>query len=623
LYVDGHLWSSGKLGYPRADVVAAIGAGTTENCGWQLTLNPPEDVSRTYHLTVEAMSADGRVAVLGEGELRLTDDAVTRARFEPPPIRVHLDNPESGTETSDETVRVAGWVDLGDEALDKVSIEVNGIEVGTARCFLPRPDVAVATGDPRQCFVGFEFYWARDPYLAEIELTATAITCFGVRTRSSASVLRLLPLLPAEDTPTLGLPSRGELRINGRAQASRMQRGDERLRVLVATHSLALGGGQLWLAEVLDYFSQDRDVTFSVISTDDGPLRADLEDAGVPVHLTDPLASGDAARYECRVQELERVLDRQDYDVVLCNTIGTFFIADAAQRLGVPTVFAIHEHFQLSEWWPYRNSQIQGSYAFRCLVETLSAASEIVFESQATRQLYADMLGRDVGTTIYYGVSTGAIDKYQSENSKQKARRELGIQADSTVILNIGTFEPRKAQAAIIEVFERVAARHNELVLLLLGSRTDHYSIAIENLLNTRDPAAPTIVTIPVTRDIWPYYHAADLLISASDIESMPRSFIEAMAFHTPIVTTDVAGCKELVYDAVSGWTCPPRTTIGLEIALERALASREAWADYARAGRLLLDRRHSSSTHSARLLELLRRTARTPRMEAVSRSVR
>jgi len=41
----------------------------------------------------------------------------------------------------------------------------------------------------------------------------------------------------------------------------------------------------------------------------------------------------------------------------------------------------------------------------------------------------------------------------------------------------------------------------------------------------------------------------ADLLLCASDIESLPRSILEAMAFELPVVSTDAFGIADLIDD--------------------------------------------------------------------------
>jgi glycosyltransferase involved in cell wall biosynthesis len=287
--------------------------------------------------------------------------------------------------------------------------------------------------------------------------------------------------------------------------------------------------------------------------------------------------------------------------------VATFFIADAAHRLGIPVVMAVHEHFTLAEWWPFTDTQIEGSYAFTAFREALKRAHRLVFEARATQDFYRDMLGIDNGELVYYGIDVSAIEAYLHDADREALRAEIGVTEDTTLIVNIGMFEPRKSQAMLVDVFDRVARRHPDAELLLVGAGKDPYTEALNRVLEHSRPADGRIRTLPVTRDIRHVYAAADLLVSASDIESMPRSFMEAMAFGLPIVSTDVAGCPELVVEDHNGWTAPVRTSVGIEMALERALDNAGQWHRFGERGRELLQARHSVAAHGTRIANLLR----------------
>ena len=52
----------------------------------------------------------------------------------------------------------------------------------------------------------------------------------------------------------------------------------------------------------------------------------------------------------------------------------------------------------------------------------------------------------------------------------------------------------------------------------------------------------PRIRIEPVQPGIHRWYHAVDVLVCASDVESLPRSMLEAMAFGRPVASTAVFG---------------------------------------------------------------------------------
>ncbi len=52
--------------------------------------------------------------------------------------------------------------------------------------------------------------------------------------------------------------------------------------------------------------------------------------------------------------------------------------------------------------------------------------------------------------------------------------------------------------------------------------------------------------------------------------EGVPKSLIEAASAARPIVTYDIAGCREIVHDGVNGFLTPPRDTKKLALAIEK-----------------------------------------------------
>ncbi len=58
------------------------------------------------------------------------------------------------------------------------------------------------------------------------------------------------------------------------------------------------------------------------------------------------------------------------------------------------------------------------------------------------------------------------------------------------------------------------------------------------------------------TNDVRPYVNDADCIVLPSYREGSPRSLMEAACLGKPIVTTDVAGCRQVVQDGVNGFLC-------------------------------------------------------------------
>ena len=152
-----------------------------------------------------------------------------------------------------------------------------------------------------------------------------------------------------------------------------------------------------------------------------------------------------------------------------------------------------------------------------------------------------------------YGVDIGEIDAYRDSVQRTSLRASAGFDDTDKVVLVMGTTEPRKAQAAAVAAFDELSVVYDNLHLVLVGANSSHYSEALEvQIERTRN--SNRIHLIPVTSNIYQWYEMSDLFLCASDMESLPRSIIEAMAFELPVVSTDIYGISDLIDDGRTGW---------------------------------------------------------------------
>ncbi|HVV18529.1 MAG TPA: glycosyltransferase, partial [Pseudonocardiaceae bacterium] len=86
-----------------------------------------------------------------------------------------------------------------------------------------------------------------------------------------------------------------------------------------------------------------------------------------------------------------------------------------------------------------------------------------------------------------------------------------------------------------------------------------------------RSDLSDSVRLVPVQRDPTPWLQAADLFVNSSDIESLPRSILEAVCCGIPVVASDVFGAREMIGDGRSGWLFEPNDVDALAVALIRA----------------------------------------------------
>jgi len=507
----------------------------------------------------------------------------------------HLDGPGSGTTVNRGALAITGWALFPSEPTVRVELWLGGERLGRARLGFLRPDVDES----------FEFTTA---YVSGFQLTADLTAWKGedgpatlrtIATSASGQRFELEPVqlivAPAKKARVLELPPPA-------ARTTRPQRKDG-LQLLVCTHQLDLGGAQLYLLDLLRELAKDESLTPTVVSAIDGTTRRDLEELGIPVHISSLVPREDLSSHIGRVEELAAWAADRDFDVALINTSTTLAFpgAEAAALLGIPVVWTIHESFPPPVLWSDLSPEVheRGERA-------LSQASLALFEAEATQRLYEPPLAPSQCLTIPYGIDLSPIDAARAGFDKAAARRDAGIAEDADVLLCIGTIEPRKAQIPLTQAFELIADRHPRAHLVFVGGSDKPDSLALAEYIEVTG-WSDRIELIPITPDVHNWYGLSDFLVCASDIESLPRTVLESMAWEKPVLATRVFGLPELIDDGETGWLCEPSDTMAAAAALDRALTSKaEERRQIGRAARGLVERRHSLPKYANQVAKLL-----------------
>jgi len=393
--------------------------------------------------------------------------------------------------------------------------------------------------------------------------------------------------------------------LQGRMQwgsTARARRADETVNVLVFTHDLGYGGAQLYLVELLERLLALQRLTATVVAPSDGPLRTRMESLGIRVHVTAGYPVSTVDLYEGKIAELLAWAGPQEFDIALVNTMMAFAGIEVADRLGIPSIFSIHESYEFDDLWATYFPDGVDPYVRERGRWTLSCASALVFEAEATRRQYVGHGEARRFLTLPYGIEIAEIDRFRAGFDRAAARRAIGATDETEVLLCLGTVEPRKAQAVLAKAFSHVADSHREAMLLLVGQRPiahDLYADAIDEYAR-RVGLTGRIRTLPMDPEPYKWHGVSDVLVCASDLESLPRVVLEGMAFETPVLATDVFGLGELIEDGKTGYLCQARDAASLARGLGRVLSAEPAErAAVASAGSERVRSRHDPAVYA------------------------
>jgi len=595
LSINGTVVATADLMATPPDLVAA--RPETRNCsrcGWRASIDLRGFDDRHVRLGGLAVFSSGLVR-----ELSTQDVVVGRSRIG------EITHPLPGSIVHRGPVQVTGWADPP-FGLARIEVRVNGKDVGRARPVIPVPRGEPAPGGSIASATdlrGFEHMVGGAGPSLRIE--AEVVDRTGRRFPIAGSDVTLEA--EASEPPT------GGERLDVLAARVRSVRPATRhdgppIRLVAFTNRLDRGGGQLYLTELLRQLLPWSDTSCLVVSALDGPLRDELEAQGASVHVTDfPFSSAEA--YESRLLELAHLVTAHDCNVSIVNTAVAGIGADLAIRLGIPGIWAIHESVAPDEHWlmPYYVTEVS-PYVSGRLRHALAESAVVVFEAEATRKLYLSG-ARDAERfqLVPYGVPIGVIDEYRRITDRAEMRAANGIGEGAVVLLCVGTFEPRKAQAALVMAFAQIADSFPDTLLVLVGAIPSTYSEAVRELV-VELGLESRIRVEPVVDDVFAWYLSADVFVLGSDVESMPRTLLEAMAFEIPVLATSTFGITELIEDGRTGLLVEPRDLSALEVGLSRVLSMPIAErAALGTAASNAVRERHNSANYASTYRKLLR----------------
>ena len=122
-----------------------------------------------------------------------------------------------------------------------------------------------------------------------------------------------------------------------------------------------------------------------------------------------------------------------------------------------------------------------------------------------------------------------------SENNRKRLRAKLNL-GKKLVIGHMGRLNDQKNQSYLIDVFEGVAKKRSDAVLLLVGNGPDEEKI--KKRVND-SPYKGRIILYGVTDDPAALYSAMDLFVLPSKYEGLPVVLLEAQISGLPCLVSD------------------------------------------------------------------------------------
>jgi glycosyltransferase involved in cell wall biosynthesis len=217
-------------------------------------------------------------------------------------------------------------------------------------------------------------------------------------------------------------------------------------------------------------------------------------------------------------------------------------------------------------------------------------------------QLVRDGIPKERLRTIYGSFD---VERFDPATDGEAVRQAWGVPADVPLVGMAASFKSRKkGQSDFLKAAKRVLETRPDACFVLAGDgNSERWQREARELGIAEHVRFPGFVT-----DMPAALAAMDVAVCASTRgEGLTGSVREALAMARSVVSTDVAGNRELVRNGETGLLVPPRDPQPLAGAVSRLLADRDAAAAMGQAGRKLVLELCTDDVRASQVEELYR----------------
>jgi glycosyltransferase involved in cell wall biosynthesis len=185
-------------------------------------------------------------------------------------------------------------------------------------------------------------------------------------------------------------------------------------------------------------------------------------------------------------------------------------------------------------------------------------------------------------------------------------RRNLGIQDDEILLLNIARIHPEKAHDQLLRSFQLVHAKYPKTRLWISGTGWQYLEDELDALRKELGIEHAAEV-IGFKQELWPLLDAADMMVHPSHVEGVPMAIQYGMAAELPIVISDVGGIREIIKDGRTGVLVPENDIEGFAQTVIALLEDKQRAQQLGRGARDFVLNEYSIETAVMRIADTYR----------------
>jgi glycosyltransferase involved in cell wall biosynthesis len=268
------------------------------------------------------------------------------------------------------------------------------------------------------------------------------------------------------------------------------------------------------------------------------------------------------------------------------------------ERSHLPAVVTVHDctYFDHPEW--HQPAKVR--FFRRAIQVAARRAAVVICVSEATAARFTELC-RPIAPVVvaHHGVDRDRFGVVEpAPGADADALSHLGIDADRPLVVFVGTLEPRKGVASLVVAFDRVAERHRDAMLVLVGQ--PGWGHELDALATARHRDRVVVTGYVPDAAVPALLRRATAVAYPSLDEGFGLPAFEALACAAPLVTTTGTPMAGIAGDAAL--LVPPGDVGALAEALDTLLGGDPEVERRRQAGLLAvsgLTWEHSASLHA------------------------
>lgn len=373
---------------------------------------------------------------------------------------------------------------------------------------------------------------------------------------------------------------------------------DEPIRILDLRDSPWVDGPGRTILETAEHIDGKRfDVTIGGFHTGKPEQNAYLTEArnrGLPVQAIEERRAFDPSVF----RRIVRIVKDDKVDLIHTHDFRTDLLGVlAAKRCNIPAISTCHG-------WIVNN--FKGKVYKFVDLRLLRLFDHVITVSDVMRRQLVDSGIRESRLTAIPNALI--VDDYIPDRKDIAFREELGVGADTALIVKIGRLSSEKGHGDLLRALALLRDTNPEFVLGIVGIGPEEATI--RSLCDDLG-LGEKVRFVGFRSDMQAIYNSADLVVQSSFTEGMPNVVLEALLMATPVIATRVGGTDEIVEHGVTGSLVPPHSVQQLRNEFCNFFENRDRYSEMANIGRHVIIERFNHKDRVSRIAELYRAVAK------------